>query len=312
MTAIEVINFLSDTDWNNATIDWFDADWSVRRYARLTKSNAETAILLQSPPDDHADALEGHMIGPWSKMNHHFKSIEVNVPTIIKEDLSNGLILMGDFGTDTIRNKGIDAYLKATDILIQMRDHSDALSIPLIKYDDTHVYKALRFFPEFVLNDSSSTDAWFKTWKDIENALPPCPRALTHIDFAAMNLMWVNNEVGVIDFQAACDGPFVYDIVNLLEDIRIDISDDIKQACKNHYCALLSPETRMIFDQWYVVVTAQFHARILGQIQFLAKAKGRDDLMQYYDPLKQRFEKEIEDELLKPVKDFINRRDGEI
>ncbi len=320
-------SFLQQTEWHNTDIHWFSADWSVRSYARLTKDDGQSAILLKSPPDDSPDAMVGHMIGPWSKLNKHFKSIGLNVPEIIAEDLDSGFILMDDFGDKTIARRGLDAYLQATDILITMRDHPDALSIDLPRYEDTHVYQALRFFPQYALNPSLSglsrqsshyqedspiksgndslIDDWFAAWKDVENALPPCPRALTHIDYAPQNLMWVDGKIGIIDFQAACDGPFVYDIVNLLEDIRIDVPDDIKQSCKDHYCASLSPNDRDLFEIWYPVITAQFHARVLGQIQYLAQEKGRDDLLKYYDPLMKRFEKEVEHIALKPIKDLL-------
>jgi aminoglycoside/choline kinase family phosphotransferase len=295
--------FLQQTGWDKANISWFSADWSVRSYARLEKNNGQSAILLKSPPDDSPDAMVGHMIGPWSKINKHFKSIGLNVPTIIAEDLDSGFILMDDFGDKTIAGLGIDAYMKATDVLITMRDHPNALNIDLINYEDTHVYQALRFFPQYVTNTNESD--WFAAWKDIENALPPCTRALTHIDYAPQNLMWVDDKIGIIDFQAACSGPFVYDIVNLLEDIRIDVPDDIKQTCKNHYCASLSPNDRDLFEMWYPVITAQFHARILGQIQYLYQEKGRDDLLRYYDPLMKRFKKEVEHRALKRIKDLL-------
>lgn len=302
---LEISNFLKNTEWHTAKIEWFGADWSVRDYGRLTKDDGRTAILLKSPPDDSPDAREGHMIGEWVRIQNHFKSLGLNVPEIFNQDLSAGFILMQDFGTEIISSKGIDAYLKATDILIHMLDHPKALSIPLKKYEETHVYRALRFFPEYVLD--GTTTEWFAVWKDIESALPPCPRALTHIDFAAMNLMWNDGNIGIIDFQAACDAPFVYDLINLLEDIRRDVPQNIKTACINHYCAALSPETRGIFNQWYLVITAQFHARILGQIQFLKQTQGRDDLMQYYAPLMKRFEKQLENDYLSPIREYIHR-----
>lgn len=298
----DIDSFLSGTKWQNIEPQWFDADWSVRQYARLVNDNGDSAVLLKSPPDDSPDAMIGHLVGEWSIMNAHFKSLGLNVPTIIKQDLSAAFILMEDFGTDTIADKGLEAYLQATDILIKMRD-ADASGLK--KYEDTHVYKALRFFPEYVCKGDQQE--WFQTWNTIENTFPPCPRALTHMDFAPQNLMWNNGDIGIIDFQAACDAPFVYDLVNLLEDIRIDVPNDIKQSCKDHYCAQLSPETRATFDQWYVVITAQFHARILGQIKFLEIEKGRKDLIKYYKPLMNRFKKEIEHPLLKQLKDFIEK-----
>jgi aminoglycoside/choline kinase family phosphotransferase len=252
--------------------------------------------------------MVGHMIGEWSRVNRHFKSLGLNVPTILAQDLSAGFILMDDFGNETIADKGMDAYLKAVDVLITMRDHPQALNFPLKKYEDTHVYKALRFYPQYILGDESLTDAWFTAWKTVEESLPPCPRALTHIDFAAMNLMWVNGiDIGIIDFQAACDGPFVYDIVNLLEDIRRDIPQDIKDACIKRYKENLSLEYQDLFDAWYPVITAQFQSRVLGQIQFLSQTKGRDDLMAYFNPLRIKLEKTLQHNVLSPILRMCNK-----
>lgn len=288
----ELKHFLNNSGWDNSNIQWFSADWSPRDYARLTKDAGTSAILLKSPPDHSPDSMIGHQIGKWVLMNHHFKSLGLNVPTILAQDLQIGFVLMDDFGNETIADKGMQAYLKATDILITMRDHPDALNNKnLIRYEDTHVYKALRFYPQYVLKDATKTDDWFAAWDAVHHNLPLCPRALTHIDYAAQNLMWLGGEMGIIDFQAACNGPFVYDIVNLLEDIRRDIPDDIKQTCKQRYCELLDDTDKTAFDAWYPVITAQFYARILGQIQFLAQEKGRSDLMQYHDDLFKKWEK---------------------
>ena len=191
-----------------------------------------------------------------------------------------------------------------------MRQPQNLIKIDLIKYEKTHVYNALSFFPEFILENKNLTTEWLRAWNQVEKELPACPRALTHIDFGAANLMWMPDRdgidaIGVLDFQAACDGPFVYDIVNLLEDARRTIPSDIKQKCIDHYCAQLSPHDRHAFEAWFPVITAQFHARVLGQIIKLKQDKGRSDLMQFFTPLWERFEKELQTPALAPVAKFM-------
>lgn len=303
----ELQQFLDQTEWSHATIAWFDADWSPRRYARLTKDNGNTAILLDSPPDDSPDSMIGHQIGPFSKVDKHLRSLTLKAPKIYAEDLNNGFIIMEDFGGKNLVDKGTDIFLKATDILITLRDHEGAKNIDLLNYKDTHIYKALRFYPTYVLNNSNIEDDWFATWNEVENALPPCPQIFTHVDFNATNLMWTDNRVGILDFQGACFAPFVYDLVNLLDDARRDIPKNIKQSCIDHYCAALSPSDQDIFHAWYPVIKAQFHARVLGQILKLKTENGRDDLMQYYEPLTQRFEKQLQEPALAPILRFIEQ-----
>jgi aminoglycoside/choline kinase family phosphotransferase len=333
-------NFLKQAGWDDAGLEWRKADWSPRDYARLTKPNGTTAILLRSPPDHSPETIIGHQLGHWLVMNRHYKQLGLNAPDILATDEAQGLVLMEDFGDETIAKKGEAAYLKATEILIQMRDHPKALSSRaqsrdlnsnkldpstsgaktpfaqddnlLLRYEDSHVYKALRFYPQYILKgDKSLTQEWFKLWREVENSLPPCPQALTHIDYAAQNLMWMDGEIGIIDFQASCKGPFVYDIVNLLEDIRLGIPETIKTSCQSRYCAALSPDDKALFETWYPVITAQFYARILGQIMFLSEQKGRDDLMQYYDSTSKRFDRLLKNnETLKPIKLYITFSGG--
>lgn len=305
---------LKDTAWDEADIQTFPADWSSRYYARVTNKDGKTAILLKSPPDNSPQSVVGHKIGEWVKINHDLKTLNLNVPTLYAQDLANGIVLMEDFGNDTIANKGIDAYMAATDVLISMNSHQKALDINLIKYEKTHVYNALSFFPEYILQNKKLNDSWLNAWRTVEQSLPPCPRSLTHIDFGAANLMWLpdregTDKIGILDFQAACDGPFVYDMVNLLDDARRTIPDTIKQSCINHYCATLQTDQRHAFHAWYPVIAAQFHARVLGQIMKLKAEKNRDDLMQFFDPLLARFQEELNHSSLAPISNFIKDND---
>ena len=297
----KIYSFINKARWGHADIQWFSADWSTRNYARLIAPNGNSAILLISPPDNSPKAMIGHELGKWVKINKHFKDLKLNTPSILAEDLKTGLILMEDFGNETIANKGITSYIKATEVLINMRDAPNALDIELIQYEDSHVYQALRFFPQYLLKNINDTASWFTAWKEIEASLAPCPRALTHMDYHAANLMWKNEEIGIIDFQAACNGPFVYDIVNLLEDIRHSVPENIKKTCKSLYCATLSDKDKELFNHWYPIITAQFYARILGQIQYLAVEKNRQDLMKYYDFVYKTWENLLHLPQLRPI-----------
>ncbi|PCI01768.1 MAG: hypothetical protein COB76_00505 [Alphaproteobacteria bacterium] len=299
--------FLAPTKWKTVDITWFDADWSPRQYARLSNDNGDIAILLDSPPDTSPDSMIGHEIGAWSKINKHLRALGLYAPHIYAQDLENGYILMEDFGTRDLVGSTTNAYIAATDILITFRDHENAKSIDLLGYKDTHVYKALRFYPQYILGTPDLEKKWFAAWDEIESALPPCPQILTHIDFNASNLMWVNDRVGILDFQGACFAPFVYDMVNLLDDARRTIPGDIKQSCIDHYCASLSPSDVETFNAWYPVIKAQFHARVLGQILKLKTESGRDDLMQFFTPLQTSFEKQLHDPALAPILRLIEQ-----
>lgn len=303
-------DFLNKTDWQGIEPQWFSADWSMRRYGRLINEQGKKAILLQSPPDSHPDSMVGHKLGEWLTLNRHFKSLGLNTPEIYAEDAQIGYVLMEDFGNESLSGKGQEAYEIAVDVLVKLRDAPNALAVDVLKYEDTHVRAALRFYPEYVLKRQDITEEWFETWHQVELNLPSCPRVLTHIDYFSNNLMWLpdragTDRIGILDFQAACNGPFTYDIVNLLDDARRDLPEDLKRTCIKRYCQDLSAQDKEAFDVWYIVMAAQFHARVLGQIVKLGQERNRTDLMVFHAPLTKRFEKELRHPVLRPILDFI-------
>lgn len=285
--------FLDECGWQKARRVKMGADWSSRYYIRLT-SGYEKAILLVSPPDDDPASVAGHKVGDVIRINGHLHRLGLSAPRIYGMDEGQGLVLMEDFGTTMLeRVKGADqkdAYVAAAQVLKTFRDHPEALDIKLIDYYDGHVYKALRFMPEFympaVLGHTGDVAAYLSLWTDVLMNLPPCPTCFTHIDFFAENLMWLperggTDRVGILDYQGAVKGPFVYDLVNLLEDARRLVPDDVKAAARAACTDGLSPEDRELFDLWYPVMAAQFHARVLGQVFKLSAVNGRDDLMKH-------------------------------
>jgi len=304
----QIAQFLGDCGWYESRSEKMPADWSSRYYIKLNKTTFtadrdERAILLVSPPDDDPKSVAGHKVGDMIRINGHLHRIGVRVPEIIAMDEALGLVLMEDFGRTNLGRldgeKQFDAYDKATKILIHMRDdplgaNSKAVTL---NYRDGHVYKALSYLPDYYasaknLDAREYMGAWDAIMDEAENN---CPSCLTHIDFFAENLMLLpNDDIGVLDYQGAVVGPFVYDLVNLLEDARRNIPDDIKDHCKSLYRESLNDaQYRQSFDDYYPVFAAQFHARVLGQIFKLSKTLGRTDLIVHQRRLEVYLKKEM-------------------
>ncbi len=56
-----------------------------------------------------------------------------------------------------------------------------------------------------------------------------------HRDFHVSNLMFYQNKVGIIDSQDALIGNPAYDIVSLIDDVRIKTSSQLKQKIFKYY-----------------------------------------------------------------------------
>ena len=56
-----------------------------------------------------------------------------------------------------------------------------------------------------------------------------------HRDFHSLNLMKIRNQIGIIDSQDAIVGNPTYDLVSLIDDVRIKTSNKLKNDIFNYY-----------------------------------------------------------------------------
>lgn len=195
-----------------------------------------------------------------SRVSERLRVLGLSAPKIYAE--MPGWLMIEDFGDTPIDTPSIEreAYETAIDVLAVLRQDQSAL----MRYKDGYIYKKLALF--------SDDPAWMNAWEKAESQLPPCPYVTSHMDYKAGNLHWLPNRagirrVGLLDFQAMQSAPFVYDIVNLLEDARRDLDPALKTHLKARFKNALPDEWKALFDDWYVFTAAQFHARVLGQIR---------------------------------------------
>ncbi|MBU6235588.1 MAG: phosphotransferase [Alphaproteobacteria bacterium] len=250
--------FLNKHGWGQATRAGMTPDWSPRQYWRLAKNGGETAILLKGPEPE----LAGHGLAEFVDMAGVLRKAGLSAPTVYAQDLPHKLLLIEDFGDTPIDTPAIEAeaYAAAVDVLAKYR----TIKADVVTYKDGYIFKKLALF--------SDDPRWMDAWAEAEAALPPAPQVFSHMDYKAGNLHWLPKRagmarIGILDFQAAQIAPFTYDIVNLLEDARRNLDADLKAQLKARFKAALPPEWQAIFDDWYVFMAAQFHARVLGQIR---------------------------------------------
>ncbi|HEY8963563.1 MAG TPA: phosphotransferase [Alphaproteobacteria bacterium] len=274
---------LQSAGWADADTAHVTPDWSPRQYWRVTKSNGDSAIFLQGPIPD----FRGHGLKDFVEIGKRISALGLSVPQIYASDFDKAQLLMEDFGSTAIEAPAIEkeGYETAIDALAVLRN---APTDGLINYEDGYIYKKLSLF--------SDDPQWMAAWKQIEDSLPPCPHVFSHMDYKAGNLFWLPERdnikrLGILDYQAAQNAPFMYDCVILLEDARRTLPWDMKAHLKARYIAALPDAWKPIFDVWYPVIAAQFHVGVLGQI------RGRANI----DPdMPARLEAYLQDELQSP------------
>ena len=107
-------------------------DASFRRYARI-KLNNKTFMLMDAPP-------EKEDCGPFVTIDEFFAAHGVRVPKIVAKDLTQGFLLLEDFGDvllSTLLNDQTvdDYYAQCFKQLIQLQDIDGTAHFPEYSYD---------------------------------------------------------------------------------------------------------------------------------------------------------------------------------
>jgi aminoglycoside/choline kinase family phosphotransferase len=292
----------------------FGSDASPRHYSRLIK-NGRTAMLMDS-------SAEKESVPDFVRIGEWLRSVDIRAPQIYESEIENGFLLLEDFGDVSFKkaiNSGSDKllyYVLATDVLKHLYAQKSLPDLP--DYYSSRVHKAHRWVIDWYLPSVKKTQSadgvaerYLEVWKSIEDSLPPCPTGFVHGDFHLENLMVLNEgeglaHCGVIDFQDAMRGPLPYDLANLLEDIRSDIPDEIRNAMMAYYTSDMKPEKAEAFELWYRVLRTQFHCRIAGWCIKKAVADGKPRYMEFLPRVEAYIKKALKEPLFQPLKTFFD------
>jgi len=200
------------------------ADASFRRYFRITWAG-RSLIAMDAPPA-HEDCR------PFVHVARLFRDAGVNVPEIVAEDLSQGFLLLTDFGATTYLDAiaGGDAqalYLDALDALIRIQCASRAAVLP--EYDRALLAREVALFPQWYVAkhlgrgfDARAAEVFDGVVDRLIAHNLTEPRVYVHRDYHARNLMLTTPNPGILDFQDAVYGPISYDLVSLLKDAYVE------------------------------------------------------------------------------------------
>ncbi len=292
-------------------------DWASRRYFRV-RADGRSYVLLESVPDHIPTATMGHKLSAFIKIARMLHDSGIHTPDILAVDEREGFVLLEDLGDVTV-NRALDQesgqkrlYEAATDVLISMRDQIDPCNtLNLPKYKDSYIRKGRQRIVDWYIpairkemNGDDLLSGYLAAWDDVTAVLPSPQIGFIHGDFHPGNLMLLPDDTcGVLDFQDAMWGPAAYDLVNLLENIRRDVPDEIKEEMIIRYGG--GEE----FRAWFRVMGTQFHCRIIGQVLRLAIVSGKSDLLKYMPRIQKYLIEGLKDPILAPLAKWMRQED---
>ena len=262
-------------DWLNTyfgeipfTLAPLAGDASFRRYYRLHTGD-KTFIVMDAPPTHES-------LTAFIHVTHLLEYQGIHVPTIHAINEAQGFLLLEDLGDalflKELSQANVDnLYAKAMATLITIQRAQDD-SLPV--FNEAFMLSELNLFPTWFLSrylnltlNSETNQCINDAFHWLATAIARQPQVFIHRDYHSRNLILINDDVGVIDYQDAMRGPFTYDVVSLLKDCYIQWPrESISRWCAEFH-AQLPHSTRGSFNAFQEAVELcglQRHLKVLG------------------------------------------------
>jgi len=277
---------------------------SSRVYWRLSAAGADpgTLIVMQLPDDAFASDEGGDGPPPtelpFLSVGRLLDERGVRVPKVHAVDLPNRVILLEDLGDETFEDRlkarpgATDAlYGVAVDRLAAMHAACDDLpadSLPETgRFDRALLRWEMDHFREWGLEElgGALTDGQRERFDGSADALVDqilaAPQGFTHRDYQSRNLMWKGDELVLIDFQDALQGPRPYDLVALLCDSYVDLGEPLQLAMIERYGRArgFDATEQQAFTTTFWRVAVQRKLKDAGRFVYIDRVRGNADFL---------------------------------
>jgi aminoglycoside/choline kinase family phosphotransferase len=258
------------------------SDASFRRYFRV-KAKEGRFIVMDAPP-------EKENIEPFIRVAGLLARSHVNVPAIFQQNLTDGFLLLEDFGSQCFLDRlnahnATGLYQSAFDALFKMQSNTAIQDCGLPSYNETLLQRELAIFEDWFLNQWLDIQIPASMWETVRtilvNSALEQPLTCVHRDYHSRNLMVLNEDSpGVIDFQDAVIGPITYDLVSLLRDCYIAWpNQQVELWMSQYYDRLLYAEliacSPARFKRWFDLMGMQRHLKAIGIFSRLHLRDGK-------------------------------------
>ncbi|WP_235202298.1 aminoglycoside phosphotransferase family protein [Methylobacter tundripaludum] len=262
------------------------SDASFRRYFRVCTPEQQF-IVMDAPPDKEN-------IEPFIRIAKLLTQSQINVPSIFQQNLTDGFLLLEDFGSQCFLDQlneatAADLYQTAFDSLFKLQTQTSIQNSGLPSYDEPLLHRELAIFDEWFLGQLLDIQIPSAVWETVRALLTTSaleqPSTCVHRDYHSRNLMVLDSDSpGVIDFQDAVIGPITYDLVSLLRDCYIAWPEQQVEQWRFNYFERLQ-QADLIgcspaqFKRWFDLMGLQRHLKAIGIFSRLHLRDGKSNYL---------------------------------
>ena len=280
----------------NYKIKKISGDASFREFYRV-KKNHKTSIIVFAKKDKFKNLLV------YCVVNRILNKHKILSPKLIKSYYQDNMIEITDLGDKSFyeyikkkKNKVLD-YKKLIKIILKLQKikpkkfyYFGKNRIKLIKYSLSQLHKDSDLFFDWYLRFTIKNKNLKKIKKALRQELNNIYKKLhfkneyfTHRDFHASNIMLSNKKLGVIDSQDAIIGNPLYDVVSLIDDVRIKLPKNLQENLLKYFIiqSQFKNKKKQNFNNDFDILSVQRNLKILGIFARLYKRDQKPNYLKY-------------------------------
>ena len=273
-------------------------DASFRKFYRL-KLQKGSRIVVFALKEKYNNLIA------YSSINEFLIKNKILAPKLYEHNFLKGILLVEDFGDVTFKkilikksNKFL-TYKKLIDLLIQIQKIKPKKKLPTIikkphilkKYSNKILHKESDLFFDWYLPLFLNKKKNKKIKTETKRILTKLYKRLNfpnscfvHRDYHAENLMKIEKKIGVIDNQDALIGNPAYDLVSLVDDVRIKTTTGLKNQIYNYYLKktkIFHKKKKEKFLEDFNILSVQRSLKIIGIFSRLFKRDRKRKYMKF-------------------------------
>ena len=299
-------------------------DASFRTFYRL-KSKKKNKIIILAQKEKYKNLIA------YSVINKFLRTNNIHAPKLYASDFSKGVIVIEDFGNISFhkilvkKKDKLIIYKKLIDLLLKIQKIKPKTKIKNInggfhvvnKYSKKYLFEESDLFfdwylPLFlskkkVLNiKNKSKKILLKLYKKLN-----FPNSyFVHRDYHSQNLMKTKGKIGVIDSQDALIGNPAYDLVSLIDDVRIKSSKKLKNEIYSYYLIKniknLKNNSKNFLED-FNILSVQRSLKIIGIFARLFKRDKKDQYLKFIPYTWQILELRMKEKIFSELKKILDK-----
>ena len=262
-------------------------DASFRQFFRTNNS-----ILVFSRIQKQSNLLN------YDAVNKILVKSKILAPNLISQNYKKNFIEIDDFGNKNMLDKikssknKFNEYKKILKILNKIQKIKNFRTQNFLKkrfnlpiYSKTKLLKETYLFLDWYLPSNNSIDQKKTLRKNLKKIIDNLylklkikKKVFVHRDFHVSNLMFYDNKIAIIDSQDAVLGNPAYDLASLIDDVRINTSNNLKSNILELYLKKVNLKNKSQFINDFEILSVLRNLKIIGIFTRLAK---RDKKIKY-------------------------------